>query len=309
MTASNTPLNAQAVAAAYNDTHTRLAIFDSSGRLTICQREGASRSWTLAHSLAAEGLRITALCWAPGEFGSVLAGGSADGSVAVWQDGPGEQGWRLAALLKEGSLGVQGLAFAPPELGPLLAAAYADGAVRFYEATDVLAASGWELQNHFRLGGSTGAATAISWRPAAPGVPPLLLVGTALGFAQVWVYRRQLMRWEHAATLGGPQEAGGRPVADVAWAPTLGRPYDIAAVAAGPAVLLWRLTGAADSLQVEQLARLQHLADVWQLEWNLLGSWLAASTDAGEICMWRPDLGGEWLLLNKVVGNPEAMAA
>lgn len=39
-------------------------------------------------------------------------------------------------------------------------------------------------------------------------------------------------------------------MADVAWAPTLGRPYDIAAVAAGPTVLLWRLSGAADSLEV-----------------------------------------------------------
>ena len=46
------------------------------------------------------------------------------------------------------------------------------------------------------------------------------------------------------------QDYGGRPVADVAWAPTLGRPSDIAAVAAGPTVLLWKLAGAADSLQV-----------------------------------------------------------
>jgi hypothetical protein len=91
----------------------------------------------------------------------------------------------------------------------------------------------------------------------------------------------------------------------VAWAPTLGRPYDIAAVAAGPAVLLWKLTGAADSLQVEQLARLQHAADVWQVEWNLLGSWLAASTEGGEVLMWRPDLSGEWLLLNRIVGEQQ----
>ena len=57
--------------------------------------------------------------------------------------------------------------------------------------------------------------------------------------------------------------------------------------------------------QVEQLARLQHTAPVWQVEWNMLGSWLAASTEAGEVCMWRPDLSGEWLLLNKIVGEEE----
>ena len=175
----------------------------------------------------------------------------------------------------------------------------------------MLAAASWELQNHFRVaasssggsssgGGGGGAATALSWRQPAPGLPPLLLVGTAQAGAQIWVYQQQLMRWEQAATLGSPQvrrgpagagkarhpaccaarpapctgclprcrprcprwialkslawaalqDYGGKPVADVAWAPTLGRPHDIAAVAAGPLVLLWKLTGTADSLQV-----------------------------------------------------------
>ncbi|PSC70623.1 Nucleoporin seh1-A [Micractinium conductrix] len=304
-----TPLDAGAAAAAYNATHTRLAVADLAGRLSLWQRtEGSAGGWTLASSLPAEGLRITSLCWAPKEFGGVLAGGASDGSVAVWQEAPGDGAWRLAAVLKEGALGVQDLAFAPPELGPLVAAAYADGAVRFFEASAVLAADSWELQNYFRLGRAAGAATALSWRQPAPGLPPLLVVGTAAAGAQVWAYRRQLMRWEQEATLGGPTEAGGRSVADVAWAPTLGRPYDIVAVAAGPAVTLWRVMGAADSLEVEQLTRLQHAAEVWQVEWNLLGSWLAASTDAGDVCLWRPDLGGEWLLLNRVVGEQQAAA-
>lgn len=58
--------------------------------------------------------------------------------------------------------------------------------------------------------------------------------------------------------------------------------------------------------QAEQLARLQHTAGVWQIEWNMLGSWLAASTEGREVCMWRPDLSGEWLLLNRITGKPGA---
>ena len=46
-------------------------------------------------------------------------------------------------------------------------------------------------------------------------------------------------------------------------------------------------------------------ADVWQVEWNLLGSWLAASTEGGEVLMWRPDLSGEWLLLNRLFGEQQ----
>ncbi|KAI7846335.1 hypothetical protein COHA_000172 [Chlorella ohadii] len=310
--AASTSLEASAVAAAYNLAHTRLAVFDAGGRLGIWQREGGAKSWALSTSLAADGLRITCLAWAPTQFGGVVAGGAADGSVAVWVEAPGAAGWRLAAVLKESSLAVQDVSFAPPDLGPLLAAAYADGFVRLFEASELLAAPSWDLQNQFRVAGSGssgsggGAATALSWRQPAPGLPPLLVAGTAQAGAQIWYYQQQLMRWELAATLGSPQDYGSKPVADVAWAPTLGRPFDIVAVAAGPTVLLWKLTGAADSLQAEQLARLQHTAGVWQVEWNMLGSWLAASTEGGEVCMWRPDLSGEWLLLNRITSKPGA---
>jgi hypothetical protein len=72
----------------------------------------------------------------------------------------------------------------------------------------VLAAASWELQNHFRIassGSGGGAATALSWRQPAPGLPPLLLVGTAQAGAQIWAYQQQFMRWEQAASLGSPQ--------------------------------------------------------------------------------------------------------
>lgn len=130
MELATTPLEAKAAAAAYNQSHTRLAIADTGGRLTFWQRERSGRTWALAASLPLEGLRVTTLCWAATQFGGLLAGGAADGSVAVWQEEPGDGGWRLAALLREAALGVQDLAFAPQELGPLLAVAYADGAVR-----------------------------------------------------------------------------------------------------------------------------------------------------------------------------------
>ncbi len=73
----------------------------------------------------------------------------------------------------------------------------------------MLAATSWELQNYFRVGSSAsssgGAATALSWRQPAPGMPPLLLVGTAQLGAQIWMYQQQFMRWERAATLGSAQ--------------------------------------------------------------------------------------------------------
>ena len=94
-----------------------------------------------------------------------------------------------------------------------------------------------------------------------------------------------------------------RPISAVAWAPTLGRPKELIAVAAGPRVVLWALAGAADALAAQRVAVLDHSHDVWQLGWNLAGNWLAASTEGGEVCMWRPDLAGEWLLLNTIKGS------
>lgn len=200
------------------------------------------------------------------------------------------------------TLAVQGLAFAPAELGPQLAVAYADGFVRCFQASSLLAPTTWELHNLFQVG-SGRAATSLSWRQPEPNVLPLLLVGTATAGAQIWMYQERLMSWTQAATLGSLQDYEGNPVADVAWAPAVGRPCDIAAVAAGPVVLLWQVQGVADAPQYHQLARLQHAASVSRLEWHLLSSWLAVSTEKGEVCMWRPDLSGEWLLLSRIVGT------
>lgn len=84
---------------------------------------------------------------------------------------------------------------------------------RLYGASDLLAAASWELHNQFRVAssgsssssGGGGAATALSWRQPAPGLPPLLVAGTAQAGAQIWFYQQQLMRWELATTLGSPQ--------------------------------------------------------------------------------------------------------
>lgn len=85
----------------------------------------------------------------------------------------------------------------------------------------------------------------------------------------------------------------------------MGRPCDVVAVAAGATVLLWELWGTADGLQSRQLVRLQHATPVWQVAWNPLGNWLAASIEGREVCMWRPDLGGEWLLLSRFAAAPK----
>jgi WD40 repeat protein len=302
---ATTPLERGAVTLAYNISHTRLAVFDQDGQLSSWRRDGDTRDWVLSGSWEPQGQRVTTLCWAAPEFGSVVCSGGADGSVCLWAEAAG--GWELRARLAESGQGVLDVAFAPREMGPVVAAAYADGFVRLFEASAPLDAPSWDLHSELRAGEGGRACTSVSWRGHDPALPPLLAAGTAGGGVQVWMFRRSLLRWERAAQLGSAaDDYQGCPVAAVAWAPTLGRPAELVAAAAGTRVVLWALRGAADALEAERVAVLEHEHGVWQLGWNLLGSWLAASTEGGEVCMWRPDLSGEWLLLNKIQGGGAA---
>lgn len=183
----------------------------------------------------------------------------------------------------------------------------------------------WEPCNDFRCRDTFGAPTALSWREpdddstSGAALPPLLLVGTARGQAAVWWLRKQTGSWVKAIDLplqgpGGkddpgtmhgdqPGTQGQQGVSSVAWSSVLGRSHETVAVARGPAVTLCTLRGATDALEVECLAVLPHGSPVWQVEWNPLGTWLAASTEAGQVCLWRPDFGGEWKLCNSIYGE------
>ena len=62
-------------------------------------------------------------------------------------------------------------------------------------------------------------------------------------------------------------------------------------------------------LQIEVQAKLQHPAPVAQVGWNPVGNWLAASTVDSLVLLWRPDLTGQWQLVNRIAGTPPAPGA
>ena len=93
----------------------------------------------------------------------------------------------------------------------------------------------------------------------------------------------------------------GSQIAAIAWAPLSGRNEELIAVAVGSIVKLYGLRGALSDVRVAELGTLEHSAAVWQVKMNMTGTWLAASTDDNEVCMWRPDLAGDWVLQNKIV--------
>lgn len=311
---TSTQLESSAAHVCYNIPHTLMAVVDPSSTISTWQRDGQSREWIPGSTLSSEGLAITCICWAPPEFGNILCTGTGQGTVLVWAQTSHGQ-WEKRAHIPASTHSALDACFAPRRMGPIVSIAFSDGSVKLFVASSPLNAVSWDPHSELQLDRDAKACTGMSWREFDPALPPLLAIGSTSGCGEVWMFREQLLRWEQVRQLKSPSQDmdddssshnNQQGVSVIAWAPRLGRPYDLIAAASGHRVTLWSLSGAIDALEVERIAVLDHDHDVWQLGWNMLGNWLAASTEGGEVCMWRPDLAGEWLLLNKITGGGEA---
>jgi hypothetical protein len=91
----------------------------------------------------------------------------------------------------------------------------------------------------------------------------------------------------------------------------MGRPHELLAAAFGSCVGLYcvqqQAQTAANSileLEVTLVQELQHPGDVWQLEFNRLGTSLACSLDGSpEVWLWMPVLEGTWQMVTKLAGG------
>ena len=224
---------------------------------------------------------------------------------------------------------------APPLAPPstLVAVGYRDGLVRLFECTGMDDGAALRLHSVIQCpveGGTTQvaciASSSFSCSPPSPSAPAssasaedgttlVLLVGYVTGSAPSPTIPESLLRayrynarhfcWEDVALgidAGGVGPPGSQ-IAAIAWAPLAGRNEELVAVAVGPVVKLYGLRGALSDVRVSEMGTLEHSAAVWQVKMNMTGTWLAASTDDSEVCTWRPDLAGDWVLQNKIVSH------
>jgi hypothetical protein len=212
----------------------------------------------------------------------------------------------------------------------LVAVGYRDGVVRLFECTGMDDDVVLRLHSVIQcpVDGDTTqtaciASSSFSSSLPSPSVPAsstsaedsttlVLLIGYVTGFAhssesllRAYRYNACHFYWEDVAL--GIDVAGvgppGSQIAAIAWAPLVGRNEELVAVAVGSVVKLYGLRGALSDVRVEEMGTLEHTAAVWQVKMNMTGTWLAASTDGNEVCMWRPDLAGDWVLLNRIVAS------
>ncbi|XP_035225824.1 nucleoporin SEH1-like, partial [Stegodyphus dumicola] len=197
---------------------------------------GEDKQWHCTASWKTHCGSVWKVTWAHPEFGQIIATCSFDRTVAVWEElGPegsvGEKSqsqWVKKISLVDSRTPVTDVKFAPKHLGLQMATCSADGVVRIYEAPDVMNLSQWSLHHEIPC---KHPCSSISWNLSRMH-PPMIAVGidesqqTAGGKVVLCEYNENSRRWLRVETL-----PVNDPVYDIAFAPNLGRSYNLLAVA------------------------------------------------------------------------------
>uniref|UniRef100_A0A7N0RC20 Uncharacterized protein n=1 Tax=Kalanchoe fedtschenkoi TaxID=63787 RepID=A0A7N0RC20_KALFE len=258
---------------------------------------------------------IDKVVWLPAEFGQAVACIFADGSFALWeetaQDGQ-ELKWKLCVQFLRQSIRVLDLQFGTSGTRLKMVAAYSDGYVRVYELPDPLKLDIWQLQGEFlnmvdsitNFGKATCFSSCISWNPCRDeSQPSSFVVGFSsdipqLNSSKVWEFDDAHHRWLPVAELSLPGD-NGDCVSTVAWAPNIGRPFEIIAIATGKGISVWNIGSNPDPdgrLSVERAAFLSAHGggEVWQMVWDMSGMTLASTGADGVVRLWQSNLNGVW---------------
>lgn len=287
-----------------------LAIFDSPDPAS----SSSSSQFTSSSSIKVHECGIVKVVWVPSEFGDAVACILADGTLSVWEevaeDGQSVQ-WKLCTNFQNRTAHLLDIQFGVSSASLKLVAAYSDGYVKVYELLNPLELNGWQLQAEFqnvidpvsKFAKVSFLSASISWIPQRVESQQLSFV---LGFnsdipqlnsSKVWEFDQVHQRWLPVAELALPEDSGV-PVYAVAWAPNIGRPYEIISVATPKGIAMWQVGLNPDvdgRLSTEQVALLSgHQGEVWQMEWDMSGMTLASTGSDGRVRLWQANLNGVW---------------
>lgn len=258
--------------------------------------------------------------WAHPEFGQVLASCSYDRMAAIWEEVAGSttpcqkrQGhWTKRATLVDSRTSVTDVKFSPRFLGLKLATCSADGNVRIYEAPDLTDLTTWEIQDQIMTKMSC---SCLSWNPSRLN-PATIAVGSddanpsAGGKVQIYEHKVNERKWVRSNMLMSITEA----VHDIAYAPNLGRSYDVLAIATKDVVIMRfdkkdpSMIGSATSTRNTPVQLDHQGAQVWQISWNITGTILAASSDDGVVRLWKANYLDKWKCIQVLKGDGSSVS-
>lgn len=257
---------------------------------------------------------IVNVVWLPPEYGDAIACVCADGTLSLWEEVAADDQlptWRNCKIFEDGNSHILNVHFGL-HLGILkMVTAYSDGQVKVYELLDSFELDKWQLQAEFqnitdpisRFGKPACTSASIAWNPRRGGSQQ---ASFAIGFnsdsphfnsCKIWEFEEAHQRWLPLVELGSPEDTGDK-VCAVAWAPNIGRPYEIIAVATCKGIAIWHIGLNADAdggPSTQNIALLNgHNGEVWQLEWDMGGMTLASTGGDGMVKLWQANLDGVW---------------
>ncbi|CAK9163049.1 unnamed protein product [Ilex paraguariensis] len=299
---------------AWNYCGQRLATGSIDGTLTIFDSaDPASSSFTCSSRTGVNEASIVKVLWVPPEYGDAVACIFADGTFSLWQEVVEDTEplrWKLCKHF-EHSKQVLDIQFEVSQTSLKLVSAYSDGHVKIYELLDPLELKNWQLQAEFlnvidmisKTGKASCVSASISWNPQRGESQESSFV---LGFnsdipqlnsSKVWEFDQDHQRWLPVAELALPGDRGDQVYA-AAWAPNIGRPYEVIAIATHRGIAIWHMELKPDPggrLSVEKVASLSgHDGEVWQMEWDMGGMTLATTANDGMVRLWQSNLNGVW---------------
>eukprot|EP00871_Galdieria_phlegrea_P005133 jgi/Galph1/5620/GphlegSOOS_G4258.1 len=255
---------------------------------------------------------ILSASWAHPSFGSLIATGSYDRRVIVWEESDTcgsssfhetGQGWCALAHLVDAREEVRQVQFAPPHLGLIFASGSADGFIRIYSCLDMADLHQWPLVVELD---AESPVTSLCWNPSTDS--PAVLAVASYRDCRIWQLDKEKKSWETKYLLctwerfssdsRATKEEEESFFCSVAWAPHVGRSYELIAVGCfDGTVLIFKLPRMSDNKKdknqaVEEkftpIAVLHHgQQKISRLQWNVVGSILASSGEDSEIRLWK----------------------
>lgn len=306
-----------AACTAWNFCGQRLAVGSFDGAVSVYDSsQDSSPDSAPSHKWKVHTNGISNVLWLPPEAGDAVACVCADGTFSIWEEVAEDYQtitWRRCFLLESTSCRLLDVQFRMFSESLKMITAYSDGHVKIYELLDPLDLDKWQLQSDFlnvidsvsRFGNSDCLSASIGWKPrdAQPQLsPPSFVLGfnsdsRQLNSSKIWEFDDAHHRWIFVGELALPEDKGDA-VNAVAWAPNIGRPYEIIAVASFKGIAIWHVglsPGPDGKLSTKKVALLSgHDGEVWQLDWDTSGMTLASTGDDGMVRLWQCNLNGVW---------------
>lgn len=300
---------------AWNYSGQRLASGLTDGTVAIYNSNDPDSSvFTCSSKFRVHETGLIKIVWAPPEYGDGIACVCDDGTLSLWEEVSEDLEtvqWKLCKSFDRNSSRVLDIQFGASPSSLKLVVAYSDGQAKIFELLDPLNLNNWQLQAEFqnvidsisKFGKCSCLSASIAWNPSKGETQQSSFV---LGFnsdipqlnsSKVWEFDQDHQRWLPVAELALPADKGDQVFA-IAWAPNIGRPYEVIAVSTYKGIAIWHVGSEPEPdgrLTVEKVALLSpHDNEVWQLEWDMSGMTLASTGSDGLVRLWQSNIDGIW---------------